>query len=140
VHGSESTGVHDSESTGVPDNESTGVPDKIADDATGDQEAAVREEPIKVDTNEEEEDEVEPIVVPYNPNTWTPSIQRVHGLRPRKGREYSHLHATIMHHAITQYSLKKGLKSSKKLVKKRFPKSCYNCICEIHSNLRKPRN
>jgi hypothetical protein len=54
-------------------------------------------------------------VEPYNPNTWTPSVQRVHGLRPRNARTFSHLHATVMHHAMTQYSLKKGLKKFKKV-------------------------
>jgi hypothetical protein len=54
-------------------------------------------------------------VAPYNPVTWTLTIQRVHGLHPRKGREYSHLHANIMHHAMTQYSLKKGLKKFKEV-------------------------
>jgi hypothetical protein len=46
----------------------------------------------------------------YHPDSMTPSIQRVHGLHPRKPRDYSHMHshATIMHHAMTQYSLKKG--------------------------------
>jgi hypothetical protein len=119
VHDSESTGVHDNEITGVPNditnnNESTGVPDEIADDATGGQEAVVIEtitDPteglIQVNTNEEEEDEVEPNVAPCNPDTWKPSIQRVYGLCPRKGRECSHLHATIMHHAMPQYSLKR---------------------------------
>jgi hypothetical protein len=37
--------------------------------------------------NEEEDDEEEPDVEPYNPDTWTPSAQRVHGLLPQKGRE-----------------------------------------------------
>jgi hypothetical protein len=46
----------------------------------------------------------------YHPDTWTPSQQRVHGLRPKKERDYSHLHANIVHHAMTQYSLKKGFK------------------------------
>jgi hypothetical protein len=45
----------------------------------------------------------------YHPDYITPSVQRVYGLRPRRGRYYSHLHATIAHHAMTQYSLKKGL-------------------------------
>jgi hypothetical protein len=39
-----------------------------------------------VDASEGEEDEEEPDVEPYNPDTWTPSFQRVHRLRPRKGR------------------------------------------------------
>jgi hypothetical protein len=63
----------------------------------------------------EEEDDVEPDMAPYNPDTWIPSIQRVHGVRPTKARQYSHLHTTIMHHAMTQYSLKKGLKKLKEV-------------------------
>jgi hypothetical protein len=33
-----------------------------------------------------------------------------HGLRPRKPRDYSHLHTTLEHTVMTQYSVKKGLK------------------------------
>jgi hypothetical protein len=53
----------------------------------------------------------------YHPDSMTPSIQRVHGLRPRKPRDYSHMHshATIMHHAMNQYSLKKGLRKFQKV-------------------------
>jgi hypothetical protein len=49
----------------------------------------------------------------YHPETMTPSIQRVHGLRPRHYRNDSHLHANIVHHAMAQYSLKKGLEKFK---------------------------
>jgi hypothetical protein len=47
----------------------------------------------------------------------TTSIQRRYGLRPRKARDYSHMfsHATVMHHAMTQYSLKKGLMGFQKV-------------------------
>jgi hypothetical protein len=65
--------------------------------------------------NEEEDVEEEPDVEPYNPDTWTPSVQRVHGLCPRKGREYSHLHSTVVHYAMMQNSLKKGIKKFKKV-------------------------
>jgi hypothetical protein len=36
-----------------------------------------------------------------HPDSVTPSVQRTHGLRPRKPRDYSHMlsHATVMHHA-----------------------------------------
>jgi hypothetical protein len=53
----------------------------------------------------------------YHPNTMIPSVQRAHGLRPIKARYYSHmfLHATVMHHAMTQYSLKKGLRKFQKV-------------------------
>jgi hypothetical protein len=53
----------------------------------------------------------------YHPDSMTPSIQRVHGLRPRKPWDYSHMHyhATIMHHAMTQYYLKKGLRKFQKV-------------------------
>jgi hypothetical protein len=49
----------------------------------------------------------------HHPDLMTPSIQRIHGLRPSKPRDYSHLDANIVHHAMTQYSLKKGLKKFK---------------------------
>jgi hypothetical protein len=65
--------------------------------------------------NEEDEVGQEPNMEPYNPNTWTPSVQRVHGICPRKGRTVSQLHETVMHHAITQYYLKKGLKKFKEV-------------------------
>jgi hypothetical protein len=39
----------------------------------------------------------------------TPSVQSVHGLRPQKPRDYSHMHVNIVHHVMTQYSLKKVL-------------------------------
>jgi hypothetical protein len=32
------------------------------------------------------------------------------GLRPRKPRDYSHLHADLEHTAFTQYNVRKGLK------------------------------
>jgi hypothetical protein len=56
----------------------------------------------------------------YHPDSMTPSVQRTHGLRPRKPRDYSHMfsHATVMHHVMTQYSLRKGLKSFKKWEKR----------------------
>jgi hypothetical protein len=37
----------------------------------------------------------------YHPDYITPSVQRVYGLRPRRGRYYIHIHATIAHHAMT---------------------------------------
>jgi hypothetical protein len=63
------------------------------------------------DSNEVPENEV------YHPASMTPSIQRLHGLRQRKPRDYSHMHshATVMHYAMTQYSLKKGLKKIQNL-------------------------
>ena len=33
-----------------------------------------------------------------------------HNLRPRKPRDYGHLHTTLEHTVMTQYSIKKGLK------------------------------
>jgi hypothetical protein len=50
----------------------------------------------------------------YHTDTMTPSIQIINGLRPKKPRDYSHMHANIVHHAITQYSLKRGLKKFNK--------------------------
>jgi hypothetical protein len=49
----------------------------------------------------------------YHPDTMTPLVQSIYGLRPRLGREYSHRHAFIVHHVMTQYLLKQGLKKLK---------------------------
>jgi hypothetical protein len=53
----------------------------------------------------------------YHPDAMTPSVQRTHGLRQRKPRNYSHMfaHATVIHHAMTQYSLRKVLKKFQKV-------------------------
>jgi hypothetical protein len=50
----------------------------------------------------------------HHPDLNTPSVQRVHGLRSRKPRDYSHLHPNFVHHDMTRYSLKKSLKKFKK--------------------------
>jgi hypothetical protein len=125
--GNESTGVLAKstgyESLGVSsDDDSTEAPNETADNAAGKQENSDAEPDAACDMSNEEEDEVEPNVPPYNADTCTPSIQRVHGLQPRKDRQYSHLHATIMHHAMPQYSLKKGLKKFKEVGKEAFSK------------------
>jgi hypothetical protein len=119
----DTTGVQEYESPGVSnDDDITEAPNETADDATGERENTDEEPNAASDMSNEEEDEVEPNVAPYNPYTWTPSIQRVHGLQPRKSRQYSHLHATIIHHAMTQYSLKKGLKKFKEVGKEAVSK------------------
>jgi hypothetical protein len=116
VESTNTTGVQDYESPGVPSGEDRiEAPNETADDATGERENTDEEPDAASDVSNEDEDDVEPNVAPCNPETWTPSIQRVHGLRPRKARQYSHIHATIMHHAMTQYSLKKGLKKFKEV-------------------------
>jgi hypothetical protein len=60
----------------------------------------------------------------YHPESMTPSVQRTHGLMPRKPRNHIHMcaHATVMHHAMTQYSLRKGLKKFQKLGEKAVSK------------------
>jgi hypothetical protein len=62
------------------------------------------------DSSDDEDDDDIPRPQVYHPDTWTPSQQQVHSLRPRKERDYSHMYANIMHHTMTQYSLKKGFK------------------------------
>jgi hypothetical protein len=49
----------------------------------------------------------------YHPDTMTPSVQRRYGLRPRKPPDYCHRHAMVIHHAMTQYSVKSGLRKFK---------------------------
>jgi hypothetical protein len=49
----------------------------------------------------------------YHPDTMTSSVQRTYGLKPRKPRDYSHRHAMVVHNAMTQYSVKSGLRNFK---------------------------
>jgi hypothetical protein len=156
VPDNEITGVSENEdSAGVPDNEITGVPENesetadsediiTGDDDTPETTGVVTDAPgmevaenTGVVNNEEDEVEQEPNMEPYNPDTWTPSVQRVHGIRPRKGRTFSHLHAMVMHHAMTQYSLKKGLKNFKEVGEEAVPKE----LLQLHMrDTFKPQN
>jgi hypothetical protein len=61
---------------------------------------------------DEEEAEISDSEV-YHPESMTPPIQRVYGLRPNRARDCSHLHTNVVHHTMTQYSLKRGLKKFK---------------------------
>jgi hypothetical protein len=63
------------------------------------------------DNEDEEHDEEIPDDEVYHPDTMTPSIQTTYGLRPKRARDYSHLHANIVHaprNEMTQYSLNRG--------------------------------
>lgn len=88
-----------------------GMPDGTS---AGDVEGIPTPSPRRDEDSSDDEDDDDADEIPddevYHPDSMTPSVQRVYGLRPRRGRDYSHLHATIAHHAMTQYSLKKGLK------------------------------
>jgi hypothetical protein len=66
------------------------------------------------DEKEEEQGKEIPDDEVYHPDTMTPSIQSTYGLRPRRARDYIHMHANIVHHAMTQYSLSKGLRKFQK--------------------------
>jgi hypothetical protein len=62
------------------------------------------------DSDEDDEhDEEIPDDDIYHPDTITPPVQSTYGLRPKMARDNSHLHANIVHHAMTQYSLNRGL-------------------------------
>jgi hypothetical protein len=76
----------------------------------------------------------------YHPDNMTSSVQRTNGLRPRNPRDYSHIHTYVVHHAMTQYSLKSGLKKFQKKVKKLSRKKCYRYICVILSNHKMQKN
>jgi hypothetical protein len=54
-------------------------------------------------------------IPPRHHGSMTQSFQRAYGLRPRKPMDYSHMHATVIHHGMTQYSLKRGLKKFKEV-------------------------
>jgi hypothetical protein len=66
------------------------------------------------DDNEDEYDDEIPDDEVYHPDTMTSSVHSTYGLRPRRAREYIHTHANIVYHAMTQYSLNKGLKKLRK--------------------------
>jgi hypothetical protein len=70
------------------------------------------------DSDDDEEEEEQGKEIPddevYHPDTMTPSIQSTYGLHPRRARDYSHMHANTVHHAMTQYSLNKGLRKFQK--------------------------
>jgi hypothetical protein len=106
------TGTIDNEgTTGSDDNPPPLVPSGTEYESDDDDDDEGANNGVETSHNEISEDQV------YHPDSMTPSIQRVHGLRPRKSRDYSHMHshATIMHHAMTQYSLKKGLRKFQKV-------------------------
>jgi hypothetical protein len=92
--------------TGTNDNPPPLGPPSTEYDSDDDDDGTDANNGIDTSHNEIPEDHV------YHPESMTPSIQRIHGLRPRKPRDYSHMHshATVMHHVMTQYSLKKGLR------------------------------
>jgi hypothetical protein len=46
----------------------------------------------------------------YHPDTMTPAVHSTYGIRPKRARDYSHLHANVVHHAMTQSSLNRGLR------------------------------
>jgi hypothetical protein len=73
---------------------------------------------IRTSHNEIPDEEV------YHPNTMTPSVQRTYELRPRKPRDYSNMyaHATLVHHAMMQDSLKEGLRKFQKVVEEAVSK------------------
>jgi hypothetical protein len=61
------------------------------------------------DEDDEPEEEIPDDEV-YHPDTMSPSVQSTYGLRPKRARDYIHLHANIVHHAMNQYSLNRGLR------------------------------
>jgi hypothetical protein len=127
----------DNDSTFAPDDESDDddnddddenmrdVNANIADDndnEPNDEENGIDEEDeevmeaAEVVTPNEEDDEVDSITpddeeeLEDNFDDKYGARMSTHGLRPRKPRDYGHLHTTLEHIVMTQYSVKKGLK------------------------------
>jgi hypothetical protein len=98
-------GVGEDDIPGVVEGEEESSPSVNADD-TDDGVPSIKASDNPDSSDDEDDDDI-PRPQVYHPDTCTPSQQRVHGLWPRKERDYSHLHANIVHHAMTQYSLKK---------------------------------
>jgi hypothetical protein len=118
VKPSEEPAVDPSEES-IPSKEPFSNPSEKAGDDNGDDSDPPPLKQVRDDDSSDDEsgDDEYNSNTPYNPYSWTPSVQRVHGLRPKKGRDYSHLHANIVHYAMTQYSLNKGLKKFRVKVK-----------------------
>jgi hypothetical protein len=79
----------DADIAGVDDNQDL-LDQEIEDDAAG-----LADEQVDLDQQMEYQ---------YGPRT------NEYDLRPRRPRDYSHLHATLEHTVMTQYSMKKGIK------------------------------
>jgi hypothetical protein len=90
---------------GPPTSDDDSDSDDDDDDSAGDNYG------IETHHSETTDDEV------YHPDTRTPSVQQTYGLKPKRSGDYSHMfsHETVMHHAMTQYSLNKGLRKFKKV-------------------------
>jgi hypothetical protein len=83
----------------------------ISDSDNEDDEAAGNNDGIEDHHSEMPNEEL------YHPDTMTPSVQRTYNLIPKRARDYIHIfsHATVMHHMMRQYSLKKGLRKLQKV-------------------------
>jgi hypothetical protein len=104
-------GVGEDEIPGVGEGDEESSPSTNTDDTDdGDDGVPSANASDDPDSSDDEDDDDIPRPQVYNPDTWTLSQKRIHGLLPRKERDYSHLHANIVHHAMMQYSLKKGFK------------------------------
>jgi hypothetical protein len=117
----ETTGAaaEEGDATGVPQDRGTAQVEGINSGMNIETTGVLPEETISLNapSNDDSDDEEEDQHDAYHPNTMTPSVQRGHRLRPRRARDYSHMfsHTTVMHHAMTQYSLKKGLQKFQKV-------------------------
>lgn len=108
------------DNNGTPeDDEDVMAEDVDADEVPGaDEDKPKEDEPEPVP--EEDEDETEPVPEEDKPEPVQPDVASEmdarygartsqYGLRPRKPRDYGHLHATLEHTVMTQMNMKKGL-------------------------------
>jgi hypothetical protein len=114
-----STVVHLEEDTdlGNSDGDNDNLPPLLAGTANEDDSDYEDDEDVDDSNDIESHHDETPDEKVYHPDSMTSSVQRTHGLRPRKPRDYSHIfsHATVLQHAMTQYSLRKGLKKFQKV-------------------------
>jgi hypothetical protein len=102
-------GVHqDNKAEAVTSDEITGAPEEDNPGIYGEEsEEELQSTSESVDRNNDDEGNGDgdagnvdtPDEETCHPDTMTPSIQRIHGLRPKKPRDYIHMHANIVHHA-----------------------------------------
>jgi hypothetical protein len=104
----------DGEITGVfPDNEQASTNDNQPSEAASEEPdgESDRDDNTEIEFHEEITD-----VDVYHPNTMMPLVQRTYGLGPIKPHDYSYGHTVVIHPAMTQYSVKSGLKMFKEKV------------------------
>jgi hypothetical protein len=97
------------EPAGMRESEITGVLDPDTAEVTTE---TITSDDKDIDEDERENDTSEKDA--YYPDPMAPSVQITYGLMPQKPRDDRHIYTYLVHHLMTQYSLKSRLKKFQK--------------------------